>query len=655
MKLGFDYYPLQYFLVSILGSFALGGAAAYMSYRGQMGKVQSLLMIDLLIPCVTALALIFLSGNKEMVQDFWRRLMLFNIQPNYLAAILLLMPAITLLATALSLGFGYSTDQFYLTEELSVMKGSALFGILIPLLLAPLIEELGWRYGVDSLRPHFTLFTTTLIFGVLWALWHLPLFSIKGLYHHQLWNSGKIYFFNYFFSVIVIAFLMNWVYFKTGRSLPAAILFHSVLNLSAMLFRTEPFTKCIATVLLCIVVAFLLYQDKDFFFDHPRGTTVISSFYSEDRVEALNQRLQSELDQLHHQYEFPGATVSYVLPNGESGTVAMGFADIAKRIPMATESRMLAASVGKTFVAATVLSLTKEGVLTLDDPLSHWLGDRSWYSRLPNAESITLRHLLTHSAGLSDHVTTTDLVEIFSQNALQTDKDHFPEALVALTLDQPPLFEAGKGWHYTDTGYILLGLVIEKATGERLFDEVERRFLKPLNLTQTAPSDQKALPNLVQGYVSENNLYHLPPNTLDSEGVMVWNPAVEWAGGGLISTSSDLARWAKLLFEGKAMPYDYLDDLLQPISIDDQESKLRFGLGVALEDKGNFGMRVGHGGVIPGYTSSMRYYPKYKVAIAFQINTDKGVSDHSSSLVPEMEDRMMKAILGSQKGESEEE
>ena len=92
--------------------------------------------------------------------------MLFKISPTYLMVILLLMPCVFFLATGISLFFGYSTDQFSVTNEFSVMKGWAILGIAIPLLLAPIIEELGWRgYGVDSLRAYFNLFTTSVLFG----------------------------------------------------------------------------------------------------------------------------------------------------------------------------------------------------------------------------------------------------------------------------------------------------------------------------------------------------------------------------------------------------------------------------------------------------------------------------------------------------------
>ena len=360
----------------------------------------------------------------------------------------------------------------------------------------------------------------------------------------------------------------------------------------------------------------------------------------------VNQRIECELDRLKSQYEFPGITVAYVLPDGSVGEVASGVADMETREPMTPRSRMLAASIGKTFVAATALALAKEGHLHLDDPLSCWLGHYNWYSRLPNSEAITLRHLLTHSSGLPDHICTTTFLESFPQRGLDSDNSFSPKSLITCILDQAPLFEVGQGWAYTDTGYILLGLVIERVTGNGCYEEINRRFLKPLHLEMTSPSDRPTLPGLVAGYTSKDNIFNLPEKSIDESGTMVWNPIIEWTGGGLISTSRDLAVWAKLLYEGHAMQADYLTDLFYSVPTGDEESGVRYGAGVSIQQKGDLGLVWGHGGVIPGYISSMRYYPKYGISIAFQINTDSIVHNKIDS-VGDIEHRLAEILIRS--------
>ncbi len=354
----------------------------------------------------------------------------------------------------------------------------------------------------------------------------------------------------------------------------------------------------------------------------------------------MNPLIKKELSVLRHQYGFPGATCAYILPNNTLKVVAVGFSDVEKKIKMTSKCRMLAASIGKSFVAAIILQLSKENQLHLDDPLSKWLDDREWFSRLPNHSTITLRHLLTHSAGLLDHVHMQKFLDVFSKNWKKPGKLFKPEALVSYILDQPPLFEAGKGWRYTDTGYILLGMVIETATKHTYYHELEKRFLKPLHLKNTSPSNRKKVEHLAAGYTTQNNLFGLPIKTLTNKKEMIWNPNFEWTGGGIVSSSKDLALWTKLLFEGDAMKEDYLYDLLKGMPITDNNNGLYYGAGIVILKKDPKRPVYGHWGIIPGYTSSMRYLPKNKIAYAFQINTDVGVSDHSSNLIKDMESRL---------------
>lgn len=265
---GYLYNPVLFYLITILTTFIL---APFISYFNNHKKFKHflfpLLLLGLSIPCITAITMIYSSHNQVLINDFWHRLFLFKMNPVYLMVILFLTPCILFLATAISLLFGYSRNQFSLAQEFSVMKGWAFAGIAIPLVLAPIIEELGWRgYGVDSLCAYFNLFQGSVLFGSLWALWHLPAFFIKGYYQNQLWHKGIIYVINFFMSAFIISILMNWVYYKTGRSIPGMILFHSVLNLSSIAFKTEQFTKCIMTLIFTSVIFWLVIYDKVFFF-----------------------------------------------------------------------------------------------------------------------------------------------------------------------------------------------------------------------------------------------------------------------------------------------------------------------------------------------------------------------------------------------------
>jgi D-alanyl-D-alanine carboxypeptidase len=386
--------------------------------------------------------------------------------------------------------------------------------------------------------------------------------------------------------------------------------------------------------------------------------------------QALPVRFQEELEALGREFGFPGATAAYILPDGTVGRAATGFSDLESREPMALGSRMLMASIGKSFHAAAVLSLagegalspagegnlkpagegnmspTEEGALSLQDPLARWLGDRPWFSRLPNHASVTLDHLLRHAGGLPDHVYTEAFMESWKREWAEAGPAPSPETLVGFILDQPPLFPPGEGWAYTDTGYILLGLVIEEATGRSLYDVILDRFLVPLRLGLTSPSDRRILPGLAAGYLSPDNPFGLPRKTTLAPGVMAWDPGVEWAGGGLVGNPADLVVWARELYEGRAMEGDYLPELLRSVPVDPENPEIRYGAGVAIYTNGPLGPVWGHAGQIPGYVSSMRYYPDHGIAVAFQINGDGGIAGGGTEadFVPEMERRLAELV-----------
>lgn len=346
-----------------------------------------------------------------------------------------------------------------------------------------------------------------------------------------------------------------------------------------------------------------------------------------DAGQPLGQRFQRELELLQAEFKFPGATAAYVLPDGTTGAAAAGLADVEAALPMRPDTRMLAASIGKTVVGAVTVALAQERKLGLDDPVGKWLGDRAWFARLPNHASMTVRHLLTHSSGLRDHVYEPAFAEAVAKKWREPGNPFPPEALVEFVLDQKPLFAPGEGLAYTDTGYILLGLVIEKAAGRTFYEEAQQRFLSPLNLDRTAPSDRRELANLAAGYTAADNPLGLPAKSTVAPGVMAWHPAIEWTGGGFVSNPRDLATWAKALYEGRAMPGPYRDELFRSVPVTGFfvsliTGPIRYGAGVAIYEKTALGPMYGHGGGIPGYSSSMRYYPDHRFAVAFQVNTD---------------------------------
>lgn len=363
-------------------------------------------------------------------------------------------------------------------------------------------------------------------------------------------------------------------------------------------------------------------------------------------AESPQDLLRDLLNSFQENYSFPGVTAAIVLPDGNIVMAATGTANAETDTPMTSDSRMLAASIGKSFVAMTALSLESDGVLSRSDLVSRHLGDRDWFTRLPNHGTMTVGDMLRHTSGLPDHVHLQGFQSEMASR-MPSDSDAFtPEEAIAFVLDADPLFPAGEAWAYSDTGYLLLGRVIEQAAGASYYDLVAERFLAPLGLTATTPSDTPTLPGLAAGYVAQDNPFGLPPQTMDDAGRLLWDPAMEWTGGGFVSTSRDLAVWGHALFGGAAMAEPYLDRLLEGVPVSPEVPGILYGAGVAIYADTPRGPVYGHGGWIPGYVSSLRHYADHGVTVAFQINTDVGIVDDSTDLVPALEAALADLAIG---------
>ena len=171
----------------------------------------------------------------------------------------------------------------------------------------------------------------------------------------------------------------------------------------------------------------------------------------------LQQKLQTTLDGLRAQAEFPGVTAGFVLADGRSAGVSSGFADVENKVPLKPTDRLLAGSVGTTFVAAVLLQLVDEGKVGLDVKLEKWLGREDWFARLPNAHDLTVRALMNHTSGLPEYFEVKGAIEAMRA---ASDRVWKPAELVAYVLDTKPLFAVGRGWAYADTNYILVGMVV---------------------------------------------------------------------------------------------------------------------------------------------------------------------------------------------------
>jgi D-alanyl-D-alanine carboxypeptidase len=331
----------------------------------------------------------------------------------------------------------------------------------------------------------------------------------------------------------------------------------------------------------------------------------------------LRERLQAHLDEWRAGGAFPGASVGVVLPDGTAIGLVTGVSDRAAKTPMRVDDLMLAGSTGKTFFAAVALQLIENGRLDLDAPISRYIGDRPWFARLPNARDITIRHLMTHTSGLVRY----EMNPAFTSDLrAEPDKVWSPEEEIGYLLDADPPFAAGEGWDYSDTNYIVLGVILEQLTDTKLYDEVHRRFLEPLGLTHVVPSTSRQIAGLVPGYAGPRDPLGLPDEVL-VDGQFVINPQFEWTGGGYATSALDLARWGHALYTGRAVSSAMLKLMVDSAVPARLGPETKYGLGVIVRGSTPVGPTWGHSGFFPGYQTELVHAVERHVTVAVQINT----------------------------------
>jgi uncharacterized protein len=261
-------YPFRFYFLSAAIPWFFWAIAAYLSrLENSADYLLQLSALGLLGLCGPIfVAGFFFLKDRELLNDLKKRCFNFK-QPRkvYFALALLIMPGSILLAMAISLLFGHSIEQFAVTGSVSFTSG--VFPAWFFLLVAPLLEELAWHtYGTDCLRQRFNLFYTSIIFSFYWALWHVPLAFIEGYFHNNLLVEGFIYNLNFSLSIFPFVFIMNWLYFKTGRNILVPIVIHMFANLFNEIFATHPDSKVIQTGFLLIVCIVVIYKERDMFF-----------------------------------------------------------------------------------------------------------------------------------------------------------------------------------------------------------------------------------------------------------------------------------------------------------------------------------------------------------------------------------------------------
>jgi membrane protease YdiL (CAAX protease family) len=265
------YKPGFYYGLTFLLTFGFWLAGAYASHTEELADLYFVLMLPgLLAPFMVTLAMTLVSGNRDLKRDYLKRLFDVRlIRLSTLPVLVLLMPLVVLASALLSLLVGESVSQFQPAAEFSFSYG--IVSALTVLLLAATFEELGWRgYAFDSLQSRYNYFTASIIFGVLWSAWHLPLLLVKGSYQYEILQQSPWYAVNFYVGIVVLGIIISWFCAKNSKSVPAAIAFHFVINMSQEFLAITQVTKTVETGVLAVVAAAIVLTDKELFFSRSR-------------------------------------------------------------------------------------------------------------------------------------------------------------------------------------------------------------------------------------------------------------------------------------------------------------------------------------------------------------------------------------------------
>ncbi len=332
----------------------------------------------------------------------------------------------------------------------------------------------------------------------------------------------------------------------------------------------------------------------------------------------VTRKAQVILDALTASGTIPGATLCIRYGDGRTISLASGFSDREQRIPMQPDDRMFSGSVGKTYVAALILKLQEQGLLDIGDKALKYLSGEDWFQKVPNAPEITLEMLLNHTAGVPEYVYDRGIWQIMKENP---DKTWSVEERLSYVSGKQPANAAGKGWSYADSHYLLLGLVIENVTGKEYYRVLDELILKPCTLSNTKPAVGRKLPGLVPGYTSLTEEMQLPAKVC-TNSTYAFNPQLEWTGGGLVTSVSDLARWGQLLYGGKVLTPEMLTLMTTPAPFPAAlPFDAKYGLGCFIGGSGDTRW-YGHTGFVPGYITILQFFPVPSVALAMQVNAD---------------------------------
>lgn len=353
------------------------------------------------------------------------------------------------------------------------------------------------------------------------------------------------------------------------------------------------------------------------------GASALLALPSPTRAQSIDPaRVQWTVDSLLTASIETGQAAGIVVVVARSGETLVlrgyGQADVENDVPMTSEHVFPIASVTKQFTAAAVLKLVEQGKVELDDPITRHLPDAP-----TQGQPITIRQLLSHTSGMQD---VTEVPGFRSVERL----DLSPDSTLSLVRDAPLHFAPGEQMRYSNSGYLLLGKLIERVTGQSYEDYLSEHLFRPAGMVSTRYCDQRVLiPHRTSGYEAS------------AEGLVrarFVSLRIPFSAGGICSTAKDLASWNRALYGGRIVSPAMLSEMVSAGVLDDGR-RTRYGLGIAVGELGGH-LAYHHGGDIQGFSSYLAYFPQDSLSVAVLVNTQGPVRPDA------LLERIARVVLG---------
>ncbi|WP_327257598.1 serine hydrolase domain-containing protein [Streptomyces sp. NBC_01244] len=314
---------------------------------------------------------------------------------------------------------------------------------------------------------------------------------------------------------------------------------------------------------------------------------------------AVARQLDDAIRKVMDEAKVPGVQVALSAPGKGAYVRAFGVADKATGAPMTDRLNMRIGSETKTFTVTAMLKLVDEGKIGLDDPIGKYVDG------VPNGDRITLRELAGMRSGLFNYSADEDFFKALTSDP---QRPFTPQELLGYSFKHPVLFEPNAKFDYCNTNLILIGLVVEKISGQTLADYITEEVIEPAGLKNTLfPTGAEFPTPHAQGYTDQTA-------SGKTEDAADWDPSWGWAAGAMISDLTDLRQWAKVLATG-----ELLTPATQAERLDVVPALPGTGYGLGIFNVQGW---IGHNGSLPGYQSLTVYDPQSKATLVVLLNTD---------------------------------